>query len=125
MYRFMKMQSFVMSNTLYVVLHIPLVDESLQFHLFRLHNIPLFHPIIKRSFRYSIQEENLTIRSDEQYISSPLSTDIMTCQVLNGLFSALTHPCMQQILQMCAVMHNNVWAISTFQNNKKASPNFT
>ena len=29
MYRFMKLQSFMMSNTLYVVLHIPLVNKSL------------------------------------------------------------------------------------------------
>ena len=29
MYKFMKLQSFMMSNTLYVVLHIPLVDKSL------------------------------------------------------------------------------------------------
>ena len=29
MYIFLKLQSFIMSNTLYVVLHIPLVDKSL------------------------------------------------------------------------------------------------
>ena len=47
MYKFMKLQSFMMSDTLYVVLHIPLVDKSLQFHLFRIHNIPLVHPFLK------------------------------------------------------------------------------
>ena len=35
MYKFMKLQSFMMHNTLSVVLHIPQVDRSLQFHLFR------------------------------------------------------------------------------------------
>ena len=40
MYKFMKLGSFMMSNTLYIVLHIPFIDKSLQFHLFRIHNIP-------------------------------------------------------------------------------------
>ena len=74
----------MITNTLYVVLHIPLVDKSLQFYLFGIHNIPLVHPILKKSFKYIIQEEYLSIRSDEQYISFLLSTDIMACQVSNG-----------------------------------------
>ena len=40
MYKFMKLQLFMMSNTLYIVLHIPLVEKLLQFYLFRIHNIP-------------------------------------------------------------------------------------
>ena len=41
MYKFMKLQSFMLSDTLYYVLHIPLVAKSLQFNLYRIHNIPL------------------------------------------------------------------------------------
>ena len=62
MYKFIKLQPFMMSDTLYIALHIPLVDKSLQFHLFRIHNVPLVHPVLKKSFRYSIQEEYLAIR---------------------------------------------------------------
>ena len=80
----------MMSDTLYVILYIPLVDKSLQFHQFRIQNIPLVHPILQKSFRYSIQTEYFAIRSDEQYISFPLSTDIMACQVAN--FITLTPP---------------------------------
>ena len=47
MYKFMKLRSFMMLDTPYVILHIPLVDKSLQFHLFRIHNIPLVHPVLK------------------------------------------------------------------------------
>ena len=46
-YKFLKLQSFMMSNTLYVVLQILLVDKSIQFYLFRIHNISLVHPILK------------------------------------------------------------------------------
>ena len=47
MYKFMKLQSFMMLDTLYVIIHILLVDKSLQFHLFRIHNIPLVYPVLK------------------------------------------------------------------------------
>ena len=48
MYKFMKHQSFMLVETLYVVLHIPLVDKSLQFSLYRIHKIPLVHPVLKK-----------------------------------------------------------------------------
>ena len=46
--KFMKCQSFMMSDTLYAILHIPLVNKLLHFNLFRIHNIPLVHPIPKK-----------------------------------------------------------------------------
>ena len=140
----------MMSDTLYVILHIPLVDKSLQFHLFRIHNIPLVHPVLKKSFRYSIQEEYLTIRLDTQYILFPLSMDIMACQVSNGQFCHINSPLYavdtsnscsyalflqnkDKINKFCILpsvinqmqdeainINNNFWAISTLQNNKKA-----
>ena len=38
------------------VVDIPQADKSLQINLYRMHNIPLVHPILKKSFRCSIQE---------------------------------------------------------------------
>ena len=78
----------MMPNTLYVILHTPLVDKSLQFNLY----MSLVHPILKTSFRYSTKEEYLAIRSHAQYISFPLSTDIMACQVSNGHFCHINSP---------------------------------
>ena len=91
-YRFMKLQSFMISNILYVIPHIPWVDKSLQFHPCKTHNKPLVHLVLKESLRNSIQEEYLTIRSDAQYISLPLSMDIMACQVSNGQFCHTNSP---------------------------------
>ena len=92
MYKFMKHWLFMMSDTLYVILHIPLGEKSLKFNLYRIYIIPLIHPILKKSFRYLIQEEYLAIRSYTQYISFPLSTDIMACQVSNGQFCHINSP---------------------------------
>ena len=137
-----------MSDMLYVILHIPLVNKSLQFNLYRMHNIPLVCPILKESFSYSIQEEYLAIRSDAQYISFPLSTDIMACQVSNGQFCCINSPLYRadtssscsytlvlqnkdRINKYCILsvinqtqdgafnINDNHWAISTLQDNKK------
>ena len=136
-----------MLDTLYVVLHIPLVDKSQQYHLFQIYNIPLVRPILKKSFRYSIQAENIAIRFDKQYISFPLSMGIMACQVLNDQFCHINSPlyavdtsnsysyvlflqnkdkinkfCMlsvtNQVQNEAVNINNNFWAISTLQNNK-------
>ena len=92
MCKFIKLWSFMKSGTLYTILHTPLVDKSLEFHLFRIQNIPSLHPGLKKSFRYSIQEEFLTIRLDVQYITCPLSTDIMASQPSNSQFCHINSP---------------------------------
>ena len=69
----------MMSDTLYVVLHAPLDDKLLQFHLFRIHNIQLIYPTLQISFQYTIQEEYLAI--------------IMAWQVSNGQFCHINPPC--------------------------------
>ena len=142
----MKLQSFMLSDTLYVVLHIPLVDKLLQFNLYQIHNSPSVHVILKKSFKYCIQEEYLAIRSDPQYISFLLSMDIMACQVSNGQFCHINSPlyasdnsctyplflkdrvkindfCILSVInktqdEACNI-NDNFWPISIFQDNKK------
>ena len=82
----------MLSDTLYVMLHISLVNKSLQFNVYRIHNIPLVYPILKKKFKYYIQEEYLAIRSDSQYISFPLGADIMAREVSNGQFCYINSP---------------------------------
>ena len=48
MYKFMKFQLFMMSDILYLILDTPLVDKSLQFNLYRIHNIPFVNPILEK-----------------------------------------------------------------------------
>ena len=139
---------FMFSDTLYVVLHIPLFDKLLQFNLYRIHNIPVVHPVLKKLFKYSIQEEYLAIRSDSQFISFPPSDDIMACQVSNGQFCHINSPvyatdtsksCSNALFlkdkvkidNVCIVsvinqtqdgalnINDNFWVISTLQDKRK------
>ena len=139
----MKLRSFMMSDNLYVILHIPLFDKSLQFNLY----IPLVHLILKKAFKYSIQGKYLAIRSDLLYTSFKLNTDIMACQVSNGQFCHINSPLYttvisnsysyalflqdkERINMFCILsvinqtqneafdIDNNFWAISTLHDNK-------
>ena len=148
MYKFIKLQSFKISSTLYAVLHIPLVDKSLQSHLFRIQNIPLVHLTLEKSFQYNMQEEYLAIKADKKYISFPLSAGIMVWQGSNGHFCHINTPlytadtskvcsytlffqntmrtnifCTLSIFNQTQVKALNInekfWAISTLESNKK------
>ena len=143
----MKLQPFMLSDTLYLVLHVPLVNKSLQFNLYRIHNIPLVHPILKKSLKYSIQEEYLAIRLLTVHFLS-LSANIMACQVSNGQFCHINSPLYvtdtskscsytlflkdkEKINSACMIsvinqtqgetlnINDNFWAISPLQDNKK------
>ena len=48
MYKFMKRQSFMLSDTLYVMLHISLADKSYQFNLYKIHSIHISLPNSKK-----------------------------------------------------------------------------
>ena len=144
----MKLQSIMMSDILYVVSHTPLVNKSHQFNLYRIHNILLVHPILKKMFKHSIQEEYLAIRSGLKYISFPLSADIMAYQISTGQSCHINSPMyaadtsyscryalflkdraeinnffilsvINQTQDAALNINDNFWAISTLQNYKK------
>ena len=148
MYKFMKLWYFMLSDTLYVVLHIPLFDKSLQCNLCRIHNILLVHPIPKKMFKHSIWEEYLSIKSHSQYILFPINADIMVYQVSNWQFCHINSPLyvadtsnscsyalllnnkvkindfcilsvINQLQDQALNINDNFWAIPTLQDNKK------
>ena len=77
-----------MTDTLFVILTIPSEEKSL-FHLYRNHNIPELHPILKKSFQYEIDHKYFAIRSDLHYITFPDDENVLSCLVSSGHFSRL------------------------------------
>ena len=96
----------MLSDTLYVVFHISLVNKSLQFNLYRIKNIPLVHLILKKSFKY---------------IDSPLYTADSSHSCSYALFlkdrvKIYAFCILSVIYQIWDETHNindNLWAIST------------
>ena len=53
-YMFLQIQAFVLTDTFFVILTIPLVGKSLTFHCYKIKNVVLLHLIWKKSFHYEI-----------------------------------------------------------------------
>ena len=101
----------MMSDTLYGILHILLVDKSLQFNLYRIHNILLVHLILKSHFGYSIQEEYHPVRLDSQYI--------LFLQDKERINKFCILSMINQTQDEAFNINDNFWEISTLQDNKK------
>ena len=71
MYKFMKLWSFKLSDTLYVVLYIPQVNKSLQFNLYRIHDIPLVYPILKNHLNTPSWKDSLKLGQTHNICCSP------------------------------------------------------
>ena len=51
-YQFLKIDAFVDSDMLIIVLMLPLIDKDLEFDLYKAHSLPLLHPELKKLFTY-------------------------------------------------------------------------
>ena len=60
-YQFLKINAFVQSDMLIVVLILPLIDRDLEFDLFKVHGLPLLHPELKKVFSYEISNPYIAI----------------------------------------------------------------
>ena len=74
-YKFHRIQVFL-TNTMFIILAIPIVDESLTFQLPWLHNLLFHHPTLKKSFHFNIPHRYLAFTSDVDYINVPEDNDI-------------------------------------------------
>ena len=94
------------------MLTIPFVDKSLTFFLYVIHNLPLYHPILQKSFHYDLHHKYFSIRSSLRYITFPNDHNVLSCIVLAGHFcmlDAALHPVDET--QDCMYF--------LFENNKK------
>jgi hypothetical protein len=91
-YQFLKIEAFVQSDMLIVILVLPLIDKDLQFDLFRAHNLPLLHPSLRKVFTYEIESPYIALRNDGNYLTIPTHDDILTCTISAGHFCNLNTP---------------------------------
>ena len=89
LHKFLKIQDFILIETLFVILTIPLVVKNLTFHLYRIHNIQLLHPILKKSFQYEIEHRYFAIRSYLHYITIRDDENVLCCVASSEHFSRL------------------------------------
>ena len=109
-YENVKVTLIVMEDFLLVILAIPLVDESFQVNLYKVHNLPLLHIYLQIEVTYDLEWEYFATLMQGMYMTLPDTTNIKLCMVSIG------HLCMFH--QAMYPVDTNPWCIYVlFMNN--------
>ena len=108
-YGTVKLTPIVLQDYLMLILTIPLVDQSFQVNLYKVHNLPILHPTLNVHAQYELKGTYLTTLMEGIFVFLPTALDVKLCLVTNG------HLCMfDQVLY--PVEHIN-WCIYALFNN--------
>ena len=83
-YGTVKLTPIVLQDYLMLILTIPLVDQSLQVNLYKVHNLPMFHPTLNVHAQYELERTYLATLMEGMFVSLPTALDVKLCLVTNG-----------------------------------------
>ena len=66
------------------ILTIPLTDQSLEMDLYKIYNLPTFHPELKVEFTYELEGEYLAITKNKLYAALPTAIEIRISKGTGG-----------------------------------------
>ena len=78
-----------------LILTVPLVDQSLQMNLYKVHNLPMLHPTLQLHVQYEIEGPYLATLMDSMFITLPTDIDVRLCLVTKGhlcMFNQALYP---------------------------------
>ena len=78
-----KLTSIILQDYLMLVLTVTLVDQSLLMELYRVHNLPMLHPILHVHAQYEIKGTYLCTMMEGMFISLPSTLDVKLCLMTN------------------------------------------
>ena len=111
-YGTVKLTPIVLQDYLMLILTVPLLDQSLQMNLYKVHNLPMLHPTLNVHVQYELEGTYLATIMEGMFISLPTALDIKLCLITNG------HLCMfNQALY--PVEHTNWCIYALFVNDRK------
>ena len=83
-YGTVKLTPIVLQDYLMLILTVPLVDQSLQMNLYKVHNLPMLHPTLNRHAQYELEGTYLATMMEGMFISLQTALDIKLCLITNG-----------------------------------------
>ena len=104
-YGTVKLTPIVLQDYLLLILTIPLVDQSLQMNLYKVHNLPMLHPTLNVHVQYELEGAHLATMMEGMFISLPTALGIKLCLITNG------HLCMFD--QALYPLEHTNWCIYT------------
>ena len=83
-YGTVKLTPIVLQDFLMLILTIPLVDQSLQMNLYKVHNLPMLHPTLNVHAQYELEGTYLATLMEGMFVLLPTALDVKLCLVTNG-----------------------------------------
>ena len=82
-YGMVKLTPIVLQDYLMLILTVPLVDQSLQMNLYKVHNLPKLHPTLNVHVQYELKGTYLVTMMEGMFLSLPTALDVKLCLVTN------------------------------------------
>ena len=83
-YGTIKLTPIVLQDYLMLILTVPLIDQTLHMNLYKVHNLPMLHPILQMHVQYEVEGPYLATMMDGMFITLPTAIDVKLCLVTNG-----------------------------------------
>ena len=83
-YETVKLTPIVLQDYLMLILTIPLIDQSLQVNLYKVHNLPMLHPTLNVHAQYEIEGSYLVTLMEGMFVLLCTALDVKLCLVTNG-----------------------------------------
>ena len=77
-------------NKLVLMINIPLVHLVSRMTLYKIHNLPILEPRIKKSLEYQIEGYNLAVTKDNKYATLLTDSEFINCTLAAGHFCSLS-----------------------------------
>ena len=101
-YQIITASSIMFDEMLLCTLHIPLVDRSKIFHVFKIHNLPLPVPVLNKQLKHNLDHQYLAISIDKLYLTFPTSDEILSCRMSSGNFCEINNvTCPTNTIKSC------------------------
>ena len=102
-YGTIKLTPIVLQDYLMLILTVPLIDQTLHMNLYKVHNLPMLHPMLQMHVQYEIEGPYLATLMDSMFITLPTAMDVRLCLMTKG------HLCMFD--QALYPVDNTNWCI--------------
>ena len=85
----MRVSPIILEDFLLLILTVPLVDQSLQMDLYKVHNLPALHPKLNIQFTYQLEGKYLAIEKHGLYTALPSENNIRISMTTSGGLSMM------------------------------------
>ena len=90
-YQIMSASAVMYDEMLLCVLHVPLVDKSKAFQVFKIHHLLLPLPSLNKQMRHKLDHQYLAVSTDKLYVTFPTAEEIFSCRMSIGSFCEINN----------------------------------